>query len=80
MYPLDCIKLVIYSHHCSWFDQLWIGFIKNSEVCKKKPLTIVNLLKNSYSRISFLLINKIKAINILFDDLKLAQPRFSSKV
>ncbi|RSZ26967.1 hypothetical protein NDM229_013695 [Acinetobacter bereziniae] len=43
-------------------------------------LSIVKLLKNSYSRISFLLINKIKAINILFDDISLALPRFSSRV
>ncbi|TNL42906.1 hypothetical protein EYY58_21860, partial [Acinetobacter bereziniae] len=38
-------------------------------------LSIVKLLKNSYSRISFLLINKIKAMNILFDDISLALPR-----
>ncbi|RSZ26261.1 hypothetical protein EYY58_14895 [Acinetobacter bereziniae] len=43
-------------------------------------LYIVNLLKNSYCRISFLLINKIKTINILFNDIKLTLPRFSSKV
>ena len=30
--------------------------------------------------VSFLLINKMKAINRLFDDLKLALPRFTSKV
>jgi hypothetical protein len=58
---------------------MWIfaGFLLDFHPILDEERSSASATINSFS---FLLINKMKAINRLFDDLKLALPRFTSKV
>ncbi|KAF5301189.1 hypothetical protein FQR65_LT19263 [Abscondita terminalis] len=68
--------------HCGFYEGLntksWASRLMAR--LSKTVFSIVNLLKKPYCKISFLLITKMNVINILFDDLKLALPRFTSNL